>query len=120
MQAWSTITETQLVWAPVGTYVNKKGELKTKFIKLGVKMTMGDGTHWFYSYKHGSWTKHHLPVRKMDRLGRPAEEAGKPVFLPARKERYTDLQLQREWGKRKPELVLALQTAVATAESGDD
>lgn len=114
---WFTIKETQLVWAPVGTFTNKKGETKTKFIKLGVKITMADGTHWFYSYKHASWTKHHLPVRKMDRLGRPAEEAGKPVYLPARKERYTETELHREWGKRKPELVTALQTAVAECEN---
>lgn len=118
---WFTINETQLVWAPIGTYTNKKGELKTKFIKLGVKIKMADGTHWFYSYKHASWTKHHLPVQKMDRLGRPATEAGKPVFLPARKENYTELQLQREWGTRKPELVLSLQKAVIEAESaGED
>ena len=118
---WFKISETQLVWAPIGTYTNKKGELKTKFIKLGVKIKMMDGTHWFYSYKHGSWTKHHLPVQKMDRLGRPATEAGKPVFLPARKENYTEFQFQREWGSRKPELVLSLQKAVIDAEStGED
>jgi hypothetical protein len=117
---WFTITETQLVWAPVGTFTNKKGEVKTKFIRLGVKVTMADGTHWFYSFKHDSWTKHHLPVRKLDRLGRPAEEAGKPVFLPARKERYTATELQREWGRRKPELVASLHAAVAEAESGDE
>lgn len=110
---WATITETQLVWAPVGTYTNKKGEEKTKFLRIGVRIKMGDGTHWFYSFKHDSWTKHHLPVRKLDRLGRPAVEAGQPVFLPERKDRYTTPQLQREWGSRKPELVTALQTAVA-------
>ncbi len=117
MQPWFTITETQLVWAPVGTYTNKKGEVKTKFIKLGVKIKMEDGTHWFYSFKHGSWTKHHLPVRKMDRLGRPMVEAGQPVYLPARKERYTETELQREWGTRKPELVAGLQKALFDAES---
>lgn len=116
---WFTISETQLVWAPVGTFTNKKGEVKTKFIRLGVKITMADGTHWFYSFKHASWTKHHLPVRKMDRLGRPMEEAGKPVYLPARKERYTETELHREWGKRKPELVTALQTAVVECEEGE-
>lgn len=113
---WFTIKEVQVVWAPIGTYVNKKGETKTRFIKIGVKVTMLDGTHWFYSYKHESWTKHHLPVRKMDRLGRPAVEAGKPVFLPERKERYTVRELHREWGSRKPELVACLEAAVANAE----
>jgi len=117
---WFTITETQLVWAPIGTYVNKKGEEKTKFLKLGVRIKMADGTHWFYSFKHNTWTKHNLPVRRMDRLGRPMVEGGKPVFLPARKENYTETQLQREWGKRKPEFVAALQNAVAEAENEED
>jgi hypothetical protein len=116
---WFTVKEVQLVWAPIGTFFNKKGEEKTKFLKLGVKITMGDGTHWFYSFKHDSWTKHHLPVRKLDRLGRPAVEGGKPVFLPARKERYTTLQLQREWGGRKPELVAALHAAIVESEEGE-
>lgn len=116
---WFTIKETQLVWAPIGTYTNKRGEVKTKFLKLGVRITMMDGTHWFYSFKHDSWTKHHLPVRKMDRLGRPMVEAGKPVYLPARKENYTSLQFQREWGSRKPELVASLQSAVAGCEDGE-
>lgn len=116
---WSTVKEAQLVWAPVGTYTNKKGEVKTKFLRIGVKITMMDGTHWFYSFKHDSWTKHHLPVRKMDRLGRPAVEGGKPVFLPERKERYTTHQLHREWGTRKPELVAALEAAVIESEEGE-
>jgi hypothetical protein len=113
---WFKIKEVQLVWAPIGTYTNKKGEEKTKFLKIGVKIAMEDGTHWFHSYKHGSWTKHHLPVRKMDRLGRPMVEGGQPAFLPPHKERYNEAQLQREWGRRRPELVLALQNAVANAE----
>jgi hypothetical protein len=117
---WFTITETKLVWAPIGTCTNKKGEVKTKFVRLGVKVTMADGTHWFYSFKHDSWTKHFMPVRKLDRLGRPAEEAGKPVFLPARKDRYTATELQREWGRRKPELVSGLYAALENAETVED
>lgn len=113
---WYTVKEAQLVWAPIGSYTNAKGEERTKFLKLGVKVTMMDGAHWFFSHKHGSWTKHHLPVRKMDRLGRPAVEGGNPVFLPARKEKYTATEFQREWGRRKPELVAALVGAVDNAE----
>lgn len=116
MSPWFTINETQLVWAPIGTFTNKNGEMKTKFIRIGVKIKMADGTHWFYSFKHASWTKHHLPVRKMDCMGRPAEEAGKPVYLPAHKERYTETELQREWGKRKPELVKSLYSALEESE----
>lgn len=113
---WFTIISVELVWAPVGTYTNKRGEQKTKFLKLGVRITMGDGSHWFYSRKHGSWTKHHRPVQRLDRLGRPMVEGGKPVFLPERKERYNQGELHREWGPRRPELVAALEAAVAQSE----
>lgn len=117
---WFTIKETQLVWAPVGTYVNKKGETKTKFIKLGVKATMMDGSWWFHSYKHGSWTKHWPLVQKFDRLGRPAVEGGNPAYLPERKDKYTERELHKEWGSRKPELVAALQKSLFDAESEGD
>jgi len=114
---WFTVKSVELVWAPIGTYTNKRGEEKTRFFKIGVKVVMGDGSHWFYSNKHGSWTKHHMPVQRLDRLGRPERDPqGKPVFLPERKERYTVRELHREWGTRKPELVATLERAVAESE----
>jgi hypothetical protein len=113
---WHTVKEVKLVWAPIGTVTTKKGEQKTRFLRIGVRVTMQDDSYWFYSLKHDSWTKHWTPVRKMDTLGRPMTEAGKPVFLPERTDRYTTPQLHKEWMGRKPELVLALETAVANAE----
>lgn len=109
---WFTVKEKSLVWAPIGTITNKNGETKTRFIKLGVKVQMMDGTWWFYSFKHKTWTKHNLRVQRLDRLGRPMVEAGKPVYLPERKDNYTTLTLHREWMKRKPELVKALESSV--------
>lgn len=117
---WCTVKESKLVWAPAGTTVNKRGEEKPRFIRLGVKVEMMDGSWWFFSFKHSSWTKHWPLVRKNDRLGRPAVEGGKPVFLPERKDRYTVLTLHREWDKRKPEFVTALELAVAQVEESDD
>lgn len=114
---WLTIKETQLVWAPVGTYTNKKGEVKTRFLKIGVKITMEDASWWFYSYHHKTWTKHWPLVQRLDRLNRPMVEGGNPVFLPERKDRYTEQQLSKEWGCRKPELVASLQKALFDAES---
>lgn len=117
---WFTVKETQLVWAPVGKYVTKKGEERTKFLRIGVKVTMMDGSWWFHSFKHGSWTKHWPPVRVTDMMGRPASNPdGTPAFHPERKDRYTDSGLQKEWGGRKPELVAALQKALCDAESDD-
>ena len=117
---WFTVTDKNLVWAPIGTYTNKKGEVKTRFIKIGVKVKMADGSWWFFSFKHESWTKHCPLVRKMDMLGRPMVEGGKPVFLPERKENYSLRQLHREWGTRKPELVSALENAVVEVESENE
>ena len=117
---WFTVQDKQLVWAPIGTFTNKKGEVKTRFIKIGVKVKMADGSWWFFSFKHKSWTKHNTLVQKMDRLGRPMVEGGKPVFLPERKENYTAHTFHREWGKRKPELVSALESAVIEADSKEE
>lgn len=118
---WHTVNSSELVWAPVGVYVNKKGETKTKFIRIGVRVKMADGSWWFFSFRHSSWTKHNTLVRKMDRLGRPAcDPKGQPIYLPERKENYTVHQLHREWGSRKPELVAALENAVNEAENKEE
>ena len=116
MSAWHTVSESKVTWAPIGTYVDKKGEVKVKFKKLGIRVSMQDGSWWFYSFKHGTWTKHWPLVRKMDRLGRPMVEGGREIFLPERKDNYTVAKLHREWLSRKPELVKALEGAVESAE----
>lgn len=114
--AWFTTTDSKETWAPIGTYTNKNGETKVKFKRIGIRVDMADGSWWFYSYTHGTWTKHWPKVQKMDKLGRPATEGGKPVFLPERKDRYTVAGLHKEWASRKPELVSALETALSKAE----
>lgn len=117
---WHTVKNSELVWAPTGTYTTKTGEVRTKFTRIGVRVTMMDNTWWFFSFKHESWTKHNTPVQRLDRLGRPMVEGGKPVYLPERKERYTVRELHKEWGTRKPELVVALETAVAENTEGEE
>jgi len=109
---WFTIQSFQLTWAPIGVFADKNGETKTRFIKIGVKITMDDKSWWFYSFKHNSWTKHWLLTRKLDRLGRPAVEAGKPAYLPERKDSYSHTQFVREWGKRNKKFVIDMATAV--------
>jgi hypothetical protein len=112
MSAWYCVNDSKITWAPVGKYVTKKGEVKVRFKRIGVRVDMADGSWWFYSFVHNTWTKHWPLTRKMDRLGRPAIEAGKPVFLPERRDRYTVEGLRKEWLARKPELVSALENAV--------
>jgi hypothetical protein len=107
---WFTVKESRLVWAPVGTRVLKNGEEKTRFLRIGVRVDMMDGSWWFFSFKHGSWTKHWPRKSDTDMFGRPNGE-----LLPEKKDRYTSWQLYKEWGGRKPELVSALEGAVAAA-----
>lgn len=118
--AWFTVEESKVVWAPIGQYVNKKGETKTRFKRIGVKIKMQDGSWWFFSFTHETWTRHLPLVRKMDRLGRPeVDPQGKPVFLPERKDSYTTPKLHREWGDRKPELVRCLENALVESEESE-
>ena len=109
---WFTVKESKVVWAPVGTRTLKNGEEKTRFLRIGVRVDMMDGSWWFYSSKHKTWTKHHSRTQATDMFGRPNGE-----LLPERKENYTSWKLYKEWASRKPELVAALEGAVADAES---
>lgn len=118
--SWYVVTESKVVWAPIGTYTTKKGETKTKFKRIGVRVDMQDKSYWFYSFTHDSWTKHWPLTRKLDMLGRPAVEGGKPAFLPERKDRYTVAGLRKEWLARKPELVSALENAVNAANEPEE
>lgn len=108
---WFTVKESKLVWAPVGVRVLKNGEEKPRFLRIGVRVDMMDGSWWFFSFKHKTWTKHHPRRMGTDIFGRPNGE-----LLPERKENYTPWQLYKEWNGRKPELVVALEGAVASVE----
>jgi hypothetical protein len=116
MANWYTVSDSKVVWAPIGMRRTKTGELKPRFSRIGTRVTMADGSWWFYSFRHGSWTQHFKPVQAMDRLGRPATEAGTPVMLPERKNSYKSWAVvEREFGGRAPGLLAALQTAATAA-----
>lgn len=116
MASWYTVNESKVSWAPIGTRVLKTGEEKPRFSRIGVRINMVDGSWWFYSFKHNSWTLHRVPVRKLDRLGRPAVEAGKPIFLPERKDRFANwTAVVKEFRNGREHLLTALQTAVESA-----
>jgi hypothetical protein len=117
---WFTIKEAKVSWAPIGTYTTKKGEVRTRFKRIGVKAEMMDGSWWFFSFTHNTWTKHWPLVQRLDMLGRPMTEGGKPVFLPERKDNYTVAKLHKEWLGRKPELVHALESAVEEATTEEE
>ena len=122
MANWYLVSESKIVWAPIGEVTKKDGTTRPKFSRLGIKITMENGTHWFYSFRHGSWTLHNKPVRKTDALGRPAfEDIGKkvPAFHPPKTTRWGSWsELQKEFSKRSPNLLSALMAGIdeATAE----
>jgi hypothetical protein len=119
---WYTVVESKVVWAPIGTRVLKNGEEKTRFSRIGVKVSMADGSWWFYSFRHDSWTQHFSPRPKLDRLGRPVLEYGKPVMQPDRKNKWSNWgAVCKEFGNRSPALVNALRDAVVSAlESAEE
>jgi hypothetical protein len=121
MANWYTVVESKIVWAPIGTRVLKNGDEKTRFSRIGVKISMADGSWWFYSFRHDSWTQH-FPLRpKLDRLGRPVVEYGKIAMQPEKKNKWANWDaLSKDFGGRSPGLINALRDAVVSAlEQGE-
>jgi hypothetical protein len=118
MANWYTVVESKIVWAPIGVRTLKNGETKPKFVRIGVRVSMADGSWWFYSFRHDSWTQHFKPAVKTDRLGRPVVEEGKIVTVE-RKNNYRNwAAVCKEFAARSPGLVNALQNGVTDALSG--
>jgi len=121
MANWYTVVESKIVWAPIGKRVLKNGEEKPKFVRIGVRVDMADGSWWFYSFRHDSWTQHFKPLPKTDRLGRPVLEYGKPVMMPERKNHWKDwAAVCKEFAARSPGIVNALRDAVIAAIEGSE
>jgi len=113
---WFDVSEATVVWAPIGTAVNKRGEERTRFSRLGVKVEMADGSWWFHSFKHGSFTQHFPRTQASDRLGRPAvDPKGNPVMLPERTNRFNNLQAVCREFENRPQFVQNLVSALASA-----
>lgn len=115
---WFDVSEATVVWAPIGTTVNKRGEERTRFSRLGIKVEMADGSWWFHSFKHGSFTQHFPLIQASDRLGRPAvDPKGNPVMLPERTNRFANLQAVCREFENRPQFVQNLTSALARAMS---
>jgi len=118
MASWYTVVEAKIVWAPIGVRTLKNGEQKPKFVRIGVRVDMADGSWWFYSFRHDSWTQHLKARPKLDRLGRPLIEYGTVAMQPEVKHKYRNwAAVCKEFDKR-PGIINALQTAVTDALSG--
>lgn len=78
-----------------------------KMYTTGVKVTFGDGTWWFYSFRHGTYTRHTPGAPKTDHFGRPTGEHHPEVVDKFSSQRA----LERELG-HCPVIVSALRDAV--------
>lgn len=107
--AWFNVSEAKLVWAPIGTAVNKNGQERTKFSRLGVKVEMDDGSWWFYSFKHGSYTQHFQRVKAFWTPGEPV------AYLPEKKNRYSSWSAMEKEFKDRPNFLTNLQNAIGEA-----
>lgn len=117
MASWSTVSESKVSWAPIGTRVLKNGEEKPRFSRIGIRINMADGSWWFYSFKHDSWTLHRAGSRQFDRLGRPAvDPKGNPLFKPEQKFRFVNwAAVVKEYRGGREHLLDALKVAVESA-----
>lgn len=118
MANWYTVVESKIVWAPIGVRRLKNGEEKPKFVRIGVRVDMADGSWWFYSFRHDSWTQHFKPVPQTDRIGRPVVEYGKVVMVDKKNQYRNWAAVCKEFASRSPGIVSALRGAVIAAIEG--
>jgi hypothetical protein len=92
------------------TKVNRAGEeVPARFYRVGIRVDMEDGSHWFNSFRSDSWTHHWVPAipeREDDWATEPVEH----------KQSYTRRELEREYRDR-PVMLQALELGVALAWS---
>jgi hypothetical protein len=121
MANWYTVVESKIVWAPIGTIRTKTGEEKPKFVRIGVRVDMADGSWWFYSFRHDSWTQHFKPVPATTRTGQPLVESGSVVMVNKKNSYKNWAGVCKEFAARSPGIINALQTGVTNALStGED
>ena len=106
--AWYTVASAKVVYVPIGTKVNKKGETKTIFARTGVRVDMVDGSWWFYHFKFLTWSRHYKGTAT---AGRGFNACTVIVEL---KDSYTPSKLQREYATR-PNLLKALEDGTELA-----
>jgi hypothetical protein len=96
--------------------INAKGEEYAKWIRLGIRINMADGSWWFHHFKTSSWTRHWPLTQAINKQGKPATElGGKPIMLPEKKDQWGNWEkLAKEFGNR-PKLLTALQEGVVMA-----
>jgi hypothetical protein len=101
--AFRTIRDAKVVFVPIGEYVNKKGELKTKFARTGIRVEMEDGSWWFYHFRYNTWSRHY-PGMVIVEQGFNAM----PTCCERKDGGLAPHALKRVWG-HNPQLLAALE-----------
>ncbi len=97
------------------TRINEDGEeVPARFFKVGVRVTMEDGSYWVNSFRSGSWTNHWTTMKPSG----PGYTGMRMVPVEC-KQTFTPRQLEREYAGRRALLdSLELGVALAYAELG--
>ena len=121
-----TVEEAKVVYYPVPKIViDKDGneKEKTRFIRLGIRVTMGDNTQWFHSFSSGGWKQHFPQVQKLQKWGAPAFELGttNPIMIPETVNEYRNFRaVVAEFGTRNQGLICALLDGVKQALADEE
>ena len=118
---WLQVVEAKVVRIPVpGTEINDEGEVEdcTHWPKIGVRVRMGDGSWWFQSFQHGSWTQHYPDTPKMERWGPALDEHGVQIMKKGQKQSYADFGELRKAYRDRPELAERLVLILSIAFDG--
>ena len=97
-----TIKSAKVVFVPIGTKLNKDGELKTVFVRMGIRVDMLDGSWWFKHFRAGTWTHH------WDGLESGSCFPFAPVKVE-RKQSYSRIALEREYAGNRRKMIVALE-----------
>ena len=109
IRLWEVVKTAKVLFVPIGTTLNKKGEEKTIFARTGIRVDMADGSWWFHHFKHDTWTRHFPSLVVNDCFGRP-----EPTI--ERKDSFRNMAaVVKEFGNRCPELITALEEGVEIA-----
>lgn len=121
-----TIQDAKVVYVPITkTVLDKDGneKEKTKFVRSGIHIALCDGTTWFHSFSHKTWSQHFPQVQKLQKWGVPAFELGTttPIMIRATINKYKNFRaIVAEFGIRNQPLVCALLDGVKQALADEE
>jgi hypothetical protein len=106
--AWRTVAESKVVFVPIGEYIDKNGNVRTRFARTGIRLDMEDGSWWFKHFRFNTWTRHYKG-KELCGVGFNGH-----VCEVEKKDNFSNRELYRTW-KHAPSLISALEHGVEDA-----